>query len=60
MSNTKKNGKIVKTKQGIGYTKNSDGLINGKVPVYLSKPGKGNPPRILVDPKNLEVLEYYD
>jgi len=56
----KKTGKLVETKQGIGYTKNSDTLINGKVPVYLSKPGEGNPPRILCDPKNIKIIGYYD
>ena len=60
MSKSKKTGKLVETKQGLGYTKNTDELINGKVCVYLSKPGEGSPPRILVDPKNLKVLGYYD
>ncbi len=58
--NTKKTGRLVETKQGIGYTKNSDALINGKICVYLSKPGANNPPRILCDPKNVKVLGYYD
>lgn len=51
-------GKIVRTKTGkIGYTKKSDGLINGKQPVYLSKEGgKG----MLCDPKTLKVEDYYD
>lgn len=57
---SKKTGKLVETKQGIGYTKNSDAPINGKIPVYLSKPGAGQPARILCDPKNLKVLGYYD
>ena len=58
--NTKKTGRLAETKQGIGYTKNSDALINGKICVYLSKPGANNPPRILCDPKNVKVLGYYD
>ena len=60
MSNSKKTGKLVETKHGIGYTKNSDPLINGKVPVYLSKPGANNPPRILCDPKNIKTTGFYD
>ena len=56
----KKTGKLVETKQGIGYTNNSDTLINGKVPVYLRKPGEGNPLRILCDPKNIKIIGYYD
>ena len=57
---SKKTGKLVQTKQGIGYTKNSDALINGKVAVYLSKPGEKNPPRILCTPENIKVIGYYD
>lgn len=57
---SKKTGRLVQTKQGIGYTKNSDELINGKVCVYLSKPGEGNSPRILCDPKNITLLGFYD
>lgn len=56
----KKIGKLVETKHGLGYTKNSDDLINGKIPVYLSKPGEGNAPRMLCDPKNVKVIGYYD
>lgn len=61
MASAKKNtGKLVQTKHGVGYTISSDGLINGKVPVYLSKPGKDAPPRILCDPANIKILGYYD
>ena len=56
----KKIGKLVETKQGLGYTKNTDELINGKIAVYLSKPGEGNPPRILCSPENVKVIGYYD
>lgn len=55
-SATKNSGKLVQTKQGVGFTKNSDGLINGKVPVYLSKGGA----KILCDPAKLKILGYYD
>lgn len=55
-SKTKNTGKLVETKQGIGYTKNSDGLINGKQPVYISNSGA----KILCDPAKLKVIGYYD
>lgn len=52
----KNSGKLVQTKQGDGYTKNTDPLINGKICVYLSHTGK----KILCDPKNVKTLGYYD
>lgn len=52
----KNSGKLVQTKFGDGYTKSSDPIINGKIPVYISKTGQ----KILCDPKNIKVLGYYD
>ncbi len=49
-------GMLVETKHGIGYTKNTDKLINGKQPVYLSQ----NEAKILCDPDKLKVVGYYD
>lgn len=57
MTLTKKSaGMLVETKHGIGYTKNTDKLINGKQPVYLSQ----NEAKILCDPDKLKVVGYYD
>ena len=55
-----KTGKLVETKFGLGYTKNSDDPINGKIPVYLNNPKEGSPKKILCDPKNIKVIGYYD
>lgn len=48
-------GALVKTKLGEGYTKNSDNLVNGKVPVYLHDGRK-----ILCNPEKIKILGYYD
>lgn len=57
MASAKKStGKLVQTKQGDGYTLNTDPLVNGKVCVYISKTGQ----KMLCDPKNIKVLGYYD
>lgn len=54
---SKKTGKIVKTAKGqIGYTINSEPLVNGKVRVYLSKTNE----KLLCDPAKLKIIEYYD
>ncbi len=53
----KKTGKHVKTKKGeLGYTKNADPLVNGKVCVYLVDGDR----KILCDPDTLKVIGYYD
>lgn len=57
MASAKKStGKLVQTKHGDGYTINSDGLINGKLPVYISKTGQ----KILCDPAKIKIIGYYD
>ncbi len=57
MASAKKNtGKLVQTKHGDGYTISSDGLINGKLPVYISKTKQ----KILCDPATVKILGYYD
>lgn len=61
-SATKNSGKLVKTKNGqLGYTKSSDEPVNGKIMVYLSKPGENKlGDKLLCDPAKLELLGYYD
>ena len=48
-------GKIVEVKSGIGVTKNSDKPVNGKILVYLADDKK-----VLVDPKNIKIIGFYD
>ena len=48
-------GKIVETKQGKGFVKNSEPIINGKVAVHLE-----NGKKILCDPKNIKTIGFYD
>lgn len=63
MSYTSKHtGKIVMTKSNkMGYTKNDDIPVNGKIPVYLSKPDKDfTGGKILCDPVTLKIIGYYD
>ena len=61
-SATRHTGKLVRTKTGkIGYTKKTDGLINGKQPVYLSqKDLEERKMAMLCDPKTLKIEGYYD
>ncbi len=50
-------GKIVKTKSGkVGYTKNSDNPLNGKIPVYF----EGSDLKMLCTPESLIVVGYRD
>lgn len=59
----KKSGFIVETKDGkIGRTFNIQGMIKGKIPVYLETEKKGiyNTTGTLCDPKTLKRIGFID
>lgn len=68
MSRSKDAGKIIRTKTGLlGYTKNSDGITNGKAMVYITdadyKPilnEDKKPLQLMCKIEELQVIGYRD